>query len=184
MVARTQRNRNTSSSSSVIPVTAFPDPPRPDPTSTNTSTRRSLKKQQQTNHQRQQRAPKSSCIPKLRPRSHAHRPRSQRVSSAGQCVNGACSYPISRNMWMRSAPARSDTPIECTGASPQRCRRRTVVSPIRTCRFVLLVGGRTYLVVETAVALEVLEKRRVGLAAPKVHIANLKVAPNCFASGA
>jgi hypothetical protein len=42
------------------------------------------------------------------------------------------------------------------------------------------VKGRRYLVVKSTATIEVLEECRVGLAAPKVHIGNLKVAPNCF----
>ena len=37
---------------------------------------------------------------------------------------------------------------------------------------------KKYLVVKTTSAIEVVEKCRVGLATPKVHIGNLKVAPN------
>jgi hypothetical protein len=37
-----------------------------------------------------------------------------------------------------------------------------------------------YLVVKATVAIEVVEKCRVGLTSPEVHIGNLKIAPNCL----
>lgn len=36
-----------------------------------------------------------------------------------------------------------------------------------------------YLVVKATLAIEVVEECRIGLSAPKVHIGNLKIAPNC-----
>lgn len=40
-------------------------------------------------------------------------------------------------------------------------------------------GEGLYLVVKATTAIEVVEECRIGLAAPKVHIGNLKIAPNC-----
>jgi hypothetical protein len=50
----------------------------------------------------------------------------------GQCVNGGCSYPISRKKWILSVPPNSAAPIECTGASPHRCRTRPVREGIKS----------------------------------------------------
>ena len=116
-------------------------------------------------------------LPKESSELHAHRPCSQISCSVGQCMNGAWSYPISRKKCMRSFPAKSAAAIECTGASPQRYFIR---------QFLLVrikakgVKQRRYLVVKSTATVEVLEECRVGLAAPKVHIGYLKVAPNCF----
>jgi hypothetical protein len=91
-------------------------------------------------------------------------------------------------------PAKSAAAIVCTGASPQRCRRSYIPSNYRSgeggqCFFFgvefevvegCLKKGLQYLVVKAARTIEVLEERGVGLAAPKVHIGDLKVAPNCF----
>ena len=78
---------------------------------------------------------------------------------------------------MRSVPANSAAAIECTGASPQRCFIWSIFSSY-------LRGGKerddVYLIVKATATIEVLKERRVGLAAPKVHIGNLKVAPNCL----
>jgi hypothetical protein len=41
-------------------------------------------------------------------------------------------------------------------------------------------GKKLYLIVKATTAIEVVEECRVGLAAPKVHISNLKIAPNCM----
>jgi hypothetical protein len=41
-----------------------------------------------------------------------------------------------------------------------------------------LKGSLRYLIVEATTTIEVLEKRGIGLTAPKVHIGDLKVAPN------
>ena len=41
-----------------------------------------------------------------------------------------------------------------------------------------LRGSLQYLIVEATTTIEVLEKRGIGLTAPKVHIGDLKVAPN------
>lgn len=117
-------------------------------------------------------------LPKESSELHAHRPCSQISCSVGQCMNGAWSYPISRKKCMRSFPAKSAAAIECTGASPQRYFTRHFL--------LVLIGGegvikrRRYLVVKSTATVEVLEECRVGLAAPKVHIGYLKVAPNCF----
>jgi len=117
-------------------------------------------------------------LPKLRLVSHAHRPRSQISDSAGQCMNGLCSYPISRKKWMRSVPANSAAAIECTGASPQRYH----ISYTFGSYFGAARGekGRLYLVVKATKSIKVLKERRVGLTAPKVHIGNLKIAPNYY----
>jgi hypothetical protein len=40
--------------------------------------------------------------------------------------------------------------------------------------------GRRYLVVKATEDIEIFKERRVGFAAPKIHIGNLKVAPNFF----
>jgi hypothetical protein len=40
-------------------------------------------------------------------------------------------------------------------------------------------GDGLYLVVKTTTAIEVVEECGVCLAAPKIHIGNLKIAPNC-----
>jgi len=40
-------------------------------------------------------------------------------------------------------------------------------------------GEGLYLVVKATSTIKVVEKCRVGRAAPKVHIGNLKIAPNC-----
>jgi hypothetical protein len=40
-------------------------------------------------------------------------------------------------------------------------------------------GEGLYLVVKATTAIEVVEECLVGLAAPKVHIGNLEIAPNC-----
>jgi hypothetical protein len=40
-------------------------------------------------------------------------------------------------------------------------------------------GEGPYLVVKATTAIEVVEERLVGLAAPKVHIGNFKITPNC-----
>jgi hypothetical protein len=41
-------------------------------------------------------------------------------------------------------------------------------------------GEGPYLVVKPTRAIEELEERRVSLATPKVHIGDLKIAPNCI----
>jgi hypothetical protein len=117
-------------------------------------------------------------LPKESSELHAHRPCSQISCSVGQCMNGAWSYPISRKKCMRSFPAKSAAAIECTGASPQRYFTRHVL--------LVLIGEegvikrRRYLVVKSTATVEVLEECRIGLAAPKVHIGYLKIAPNCY----
>ena len=40
-------------------------------------------------------------------------------------------------------------------------------------------GEGPYLVVKATIPIEVVEECRIGLAAPEVHIGNLKIAPNC-----
>ena len=117
-------------------------------------------------------------LPKESSELHAHRPCSQISCSVGQCMNGAWSYPISRKKCMRSFPAKSAAAIECTGASPQRYFTRHVL--LVRIGEEGVVKRRRYLVVKSTATVEVLEECRVGLAAPKVHIGYLKVAPNCF----
>ena len=75
---------------------------------------------------------------------------------------------------MRSLPAKSAAAIECTGASPQRYFIHTFFSSY----WGEGVKRQRYLVVKSTATVEVLEECRVSLAAPKVHIGYLKVAPN------
>lgn len=68
--------------------------------------------------------------------------------------------------------------------SNERARHPSAMNLIET--YVLIHALRSegdgkgrYLVVKTTMAIEVVEICRVSLAAPKVHIRNLKIAPNC-----
>jgi hypothetical protein len=95
-------------------------------------------------------------------------------------VYGLCSYPISRKKWIRDFPAKRAAPIEWTGASPQRLmvsivsleESRGDIGPISM-----------YLIVEAASAIKVVEECHVCFAAPKVHISDLKVAPDFLGGG-
>ena len=89
------------------------------PTSTDTNSHHNLS----TSSAKKQRQ-KEKDAPKLLAGLHVQRPWRHRSSSAGQCVYGGCSYPISRKKWILSVPANRAAPIECTGASPHRCRAR------------------------------------------------------------
>jgi hypothetical protein len=77
--------------------------------------------------------------------------------------------------------------VDSVLAGKERCRNRVYrcVSPAldKIVSWVGLELMSMYLVVEAATAIEVVEKGSVSLATPKVHIGNLKVAPDFFCWG-
>lgn len=75
------------------------------------------------------------------------------------------------------------SPLGAPQRSNERARHPSAICMIRNMFYLVERsegdGEGLYLVVKATTAIEVVEECRVGFAAPKVHIGNLEIAPNC-----
>lgn len=102
------------------------------------------------------------------------------ISIPGKLRDQHCPNRLTKNLiW--SLDANRPAPMLCTGASPHRSYCRATRRPPSALLLIKAVRSGRGAHVEPSFALEVVKVVRVGLAPPKVEVANLEVRPDCRA---